>query len=138
MLFEATFKALGDPTRRRILELLRRGEMSAGELGAQFDATGATISHHLSVLKAAGLVSDEKRGKYIYYSLDTSVMEDIFAWLACLCGPQQAGTGAAPKGGAQQKAPSAPARGQAAGAAGGGASGPRQNRGKHAAGQSEE
>ena len=89
------------------------------------------------MLKAAGLVSDEKRGKYIYYSLDTSVMEDIFAWLACLCGPQQAGTGAAPKGGAQQKAPSAPARGQAAGAAGGGASGPRQNRGKHAAGQSE-
>ena len=99
MLFEATFKALGDPTRWRILELLRRGEMSAGELGAQFDATGATISHHLSVLKAAGLVSDEQRGKYIYYSLDTSVMEDIFAWLACLCGPQQAGTGAAPKGG---------------------------------------
>ena len=84
MLFEATFKALGDPTRRRILELLRRGEMSAGELGAQFDATGATISHHLSVLKAAGLVSDEKRGKYIYYELNTSVVEDIMAWAAGL------------------------------------------------------
>lgn len=70
MLFEATFKALADPTRRRILELLRHGEMSAGELCARFDATGATISHHLSVLKAAGLVSDEKRGKYIYYSLE--------------------------------------------------------------------
>ena len=55
MLFEATFKALADPTRRRILELLRHGEMSAGELCARFDATGATISHHLSVLKAAGL-----------------------------------------------------------------------------------
>ena len=82
MLFEATFKALGDPTRRRILELLRRGEMSAGELGAQFDATGATISHHLSVLKAAGLVSDEKRGKYIFYELDTSVLQDMLAWVA--------------------------------------------------------
>ena len=87
MLFEATFKALADPTRRRILELLRHGEMSAGELCARFDATGATISHHLSVLKAAGLVSDEKRGKYIYYSLDTSVVEDIFTWLAGLCAP---------------------------------------------------
>ncbi len=128
MLFEATFKALGDPTRRRILELLRRGEMSAGELGAQFDATGATISHHLSVLKAAGLVSDEKRGKYIYYSLDTSVMEDIFAWLAGLCGPQQAGTGAAPKGGAQQKAPSAPARGRCRRRGFGPAAKPRQTR----------
>ena len=114
MLFEATFKALADPTRRRILELLRHGEMSAGELCARFDATGATISHHLSVLKAAGLVSDEKRGKYIYYSLDTSVMEDIFTWLAGLCAP---GGGAA-QGNAPQKPPSAPARGQAAGTAG--------------------
>ena len=118
MLFEATFKALADPTRRRILELLRHGEMSAGELCARFDATGATISHHLSVLKAAGLVSDEKRGKYIYYSLDTSVVEDIFTWLAGLCAP---GGGAA-QGNAPQKPPSAPARGQAAGAAGRGQS----------------
>lgn len=94
MLFEATFKALADPTRRRILELLRHGEMSAGELCARFDATGATISHHLSVLKAAGLVSDEKRGKYIYYSLDTSVVEDIFTWLA----------GCAPPAGARPRA----------------------------------
>ena len=135
-MFDKTFKALSDPTRRQILELLRRGPKSAGEISEQFGTSGATISHHLSVLKDAGLVSDEKRGKYIYYSLDTSVMEDIFAWRAGLCGPQQAGTGAAPTGGAHQKAPSAPARGQAAGA-GGGASGPRQNRGKHAAGQSE-
>lgn len=108
MLFEATFKALADPTRRRILELLRHGEMSAGELCARFDATGATISHHLSVLKAAGLVSDEKRGKYIYYSLDTSVMEDIFTWLAGLCAP---GGGAA-QGIAPQKPPSAPRGGR--------------------------
>ncbi|MFQ9900984.1 MAG: autorepressor SdpR family transcription factor [Ruthenibacterium sp.] len=107
MLFEATFKALADPTRRRILELLRHGEMSAGELCARFDATGATISHHLSVLKAAGLVSDEKRGKYIYYSLDTSVVEDIFTWLAGLCAPG----GARPRQCAA-KPPSAPRGGR--------------------------
>ena len=59
--FEATFKALGDPTRRRILELLRAGEKSAGELAAQFGTTNATISHHLSVLRDAGLIDDEKR-----------------------------------------------------------------------------
>ena len=136
MLFEATFKALADPTRRRILELLRHGEMSAGELCARFDATGATISHHLSVLKAAGLVSDEKRGKYIYYSLDTSVVEDIFTWLAGLCAPGGGAVGSrrtGPRGG-PQKPPSAPARGQAAGAAGGsggpGGPGPKQPGGK--------
>ena len=84
--FEATFKALGDPTRRRILELLRAGENSAGELAAQFGTTHATISHHLSVLRDAGLIDDEKRGKYIYYSLNTSVMEDIYAWVAGLLG----------------------------------------------------
>lgn len=137
MLFEATFKALGDPTRRRILELLRRGEMSAGELGAQFDATGATISHHLSVLKAAGLVSDEKRGKYIYYSLDTSVMEDIFAWLACLAAaPSRPAQGPRPRAVHSKRRLLPPRGGRAAGAA----AGLRvrgQNCGKHAAGQSE-
>lgn len=82
--FEATFKALADPTRRAILELLRGGECSAGEIGEQFGTTGATISHHLAVLREAGLISDEKRGKYIYYSLNTSVVEDILAWVAQL------------------------------------------------------
>lgn len=84
--FELTFKALSDPTRRRILELLRSGEMSAGELTDQFGTTGATVSHHLSVLKEAGLVSAEQRGKFIYYQLDTSVMEDLMAWVSGLMG----------------------------------------------------
>ena len=76
-MFDKTFKALSDPTRRQILELLRRGPKSAGEISEQFGTSGATISHHLSVLKDAGLVSDEKRGK-----LDTSVLQDMLAWVA--------------------------------------------------------
>ena len=81
-MFDKTFKALSDPTRRQILELLRRGPKSAGEISEQFGTSGATISHHLSVLKDAGLVSDEKRGKYIFYELDTSV----FTGHACMGG----------------------------------------------------
>jgi len=80
--FDKTFKALSDPTRRQILELLRKGPKSAGEISEQFGTSGATISHHLSVLKDAGLVSDEKRGKYIFYELDTSVLQDMLAWVA--------------------------------------------------------
>lgn len=80
MSFEATFKALADPTRRRILELLRSGPRSAGELVAQFPTSGATISHHLAVLREAGLISDTKRGKHIDYALNTSVVEDLLAW----------------------------------------------------------
>ena len=67
--FQQTFKALSDPTRREILRLLRDGEMSAGDLSSHFSSTGATISHHLSILRDAGLILDEKRGKYIYYEL---------------------------------------------------------------------
>ena len=81
-MFDKTFKALSDPTRRQILELLRRGPKSAGEISEQFGTSGATISPHLSVLKDAGLVSDEKRGKYIFYELDTSVLQDMLAWVA--------------------------------------------------------
>ena len=77
-MFDKTFKALSDPTRRQILELLRRGPKSAGEISEQFGTSGATIS----VLKDAGLVSDEKRGKYIFYELDTSVLQDMLAWVA--------------------------------------------------------
>ena len=84
--FEDTFKALSDPTRRQILQMLRSGRRSAGEIGEQFGLTGATISHHLNVLKGAGLVSDEREGKYIYYTLDTSVVEDRMAWLMQLRG----------------------------------------------------
>lgn len=82
--FEKTFKALSDPTRRHILELLRTQAMSAGELCNHFNTSGATISHHLSVLKECDLVSDEKNGKYIYYTLNTSVVEDILVWVSDL------------------------------------------------------
>lgn len=84
MSFQKTFKALSDPTRRRILELLRNGPKTAGELGAAFDMTGATVSHHLATLKEAGLISDEKTGKFIYYQLDTTVVQDIMAWMTDL------------------------------------------------------
>ena len=86
MSFGQTFKALSDPVRREILTLLRSGRMSAGEIGSHFDMTGATISHHLSVLRACGLIDDEKRGKYIYYSLNTTVMDDILNWIFSLKG----------------------------------------------------
>ena len=84
--FQVTFKALADPTRRVILDLLKSGAKTAGEIGAHFDMTGATVSHHLSVLKEAGLVSDERRGKYIYYELNLSVLDEITGWIAGLKG----------------------------------------------------
>lgn len=86
MSFEETFKALSDPTRRQILQLLRSGSKSAGEIGEQFGLTGATISHHLNVLKSADLVTDQKEGRFIYYTLNTSVVEDILLWLTQLKG----------------------------------------------------
>lgn len=82
MKFQETFKALSDPTRRCILEILKPGRMTAGEIVNKFDVTGATISRHLSVLKDAGLVSDTKEGKYVYYELNTSVVEEAMKWLA--------------------------------------------------------
>jgi len=75
-----TFKALSDGTRREILSLLTGGSMTAGEIGERFSMTGATISHHLSVLKQAGLVSDEKKGKYVYYELNTSMIDELMRW----------------------------------------------------------
>ena len=78
--FQETFKALSDPTRREILRLLRDGAKTAGEIGSQFDMTGATISHHLSVLREAGLISDDRRGKYIYYELNMSVFSEVLGW----------------------------------------------------------
>ena len=82
--FQQTFKALSDPTRREILRLLRDGEMSAGDLSSHFSSTGATISHHLSILRDAGLILDEKRGKYIYYELNLSVLDEILEWISSL------------------------------------------------------
>lgn len=84
--FQQTFQALSDPTRREILKLLRGGPMAAGEIAAHFSVSGATISHHLSILRNAGLVLDEKRGKFIYYELDQSVLDEILGWLTSLKG----------------------------------------------------
>lgn len=84
--FQKTFKALSDPTRREILQLLRDGGLTAGKIAARFDTSAATISHHLSILRDAGLVIDEKRGKYIYYELNMSVVDEILGWLSALKG----------------------------------------------------
>lgn len=86
---QKTFKALSDGTRREILELLKKGVVSAGDISAHFHMTPATISHHLSVLKDAGLVSDEKRGKFIYYELNMSVIDEIIRWMAAFQGGNQ-------------------------------------------------
>lgn len=74
------FKALADPTRRRILELLETDDLTAGELAARFDISKPTLSHHLATLKAAGLVTDERHGQNIVYSLNTTVMQDLIGW----------------------------------------------------------
>ena len=74
------FKALADPTRRRILELLRAGDMTAGELAKHFDVSKQTLSHHLATLRNAGLVTDERHGQNIVYSLNTTVMQDLVGW----------------------------------------------------------
>jgi len=88
MRFQETFKALSDKTRREILTLLKNGAMTAGEISGQFQMTGATVSHHLSVLKSAELISDDKRGKYIYYELNMSVIDEIMNWIVLLKGDE--------------------------------------------------
>lgn len=86
MSFAETFKALSDPVRREILVLLKGAPLSAGEIGSHFDMTGATISYHLSILKKADLVWETKIKNYVYYELNTSVVEEIMLWLADLKG----------------------------------------------------
>ena len=83
-MLQDTLKALSDPTRRKILELLKKGPLSAGEIGEHFDMTGATLSHHLATLKKAGLVDINKKGTFVYYEISTSVMEDILTWVSGL------------------------------------------------------
>ena len=83
---QQTLKALDDPIRREILGLLKKGRLSAGEITDQFDITGAAISRHLSVLKDADLARDTREGKYIYYELNTSVLEEVLVWIADLKG----------------------------------------------------
>jgi DNA-binding transcriptional ArsR family regulator len=75
------FKALADPTRRHILTLLRRGEMTAGELAGHFDMAKPSVSHHFSVLKHADLITARREGQQIYYALNTTVVEDLFTLL---------------------------------------------------------
>ena len=86
MAINETLRALADPIRREILGLLRRGRMSAGEICAHFDVTGASISRHLSVLKEADLIRDTREGKFIFYELNTSVLEDVMLWVSQLKG----------------------------------------------------
>ena len=88
-MLQDTLKAISDPTRRKILELLKKGPLSAGEIGEHFEMTGATLSHHLSILKKAGLVDDNKKGTFVYYEINTSVMEDIITWLTGLMGDKK-------------------------------------------------
>lgn len=83
-----TLKALSDPIRREVLELLKGGRLSAGEITARFDVTAAAISRHLSVLKDADLIRDTREGKYIFYELNTSVLEDVMLWLTALKGDE--------------------------------------------------
>lgn len=83
---QMTFKALSDKTRREILDLLKKGSMTAGEIGEHFPVSGATISHHLSVLKDAGLILDDRQGKFIYYELNTSVVDELIGWVSGLKG----------------------------------------------------
>ena len=80
--FQETMKALGDPTRREILQLLRDGKLSVGDIVANFNITGASISHHLSVLKNADLIVFYKEKNFIYYELNASVFEELLMWLS--------------------------------------------------------
>lgn len=86
MSFNETMKALSDPTRRAILNLLKEGSKTAGEIGENFDMTGPTISHHLSQLKKADLIKENRQKNFIYYSLNASVLEEVLLWLNALKG----------------------------------------------------
>ena len=86
MTFADTFKALSHPVRREILNLLKAGRLSAGEIAGQFEMTGATISHHLSILKKADLITETREKNFIYYDLNAAVLEEIMVWFADLRG----------------------------------------------------
>ena len=86
---QITLKALSDPIRREILNLLKSGRMSAGDIVDHFAVTGASISRHLSVLKDADLIRDRREGKFIYYELNASVLEEIMLWIHDLKGESE-------------------------------------------------
>ncbi len=82
------FKALNDPTRRQILDLLRGGDRNAGDIADQFEMSKPSISHHLDLLRQAGLVDSEKQGQFVMYSLNTTVLDDLLAWLLSFQQPE--------------------------------------------------
>ncbi|MEE1036926.1 MAG: autorepressor SdpR family transcription factor [Oscillospiraceae bacterium] len=86
MSLQLTLKALADPTRREILNLLKQGRLSAGEITDHFSITAAAISRHLSMLKEADLILDTREGKFIFYELNASVLEEIMLWITDLKG----------------------------------------------------
>ncbi len=86
MALQETTKALADPIRRSILNLLKKGPMTAGDIQSQFDVTFASISRHLSVLKDADLIRDRRDGKFIIYELNASVLEEVLLWIYDLKG----------------------------------------------------
>lgn len=81
MALQETLKALSDSTRRQIIQLLKSGRLSAGDIGEHFNITAAAVSRHLSVLKKAGLIRDTREGKYIFYEVNLSVLEELLSWL---------------------------------------------------------
>ena len=87
--FSETMKALSDPVRRAILNLLKGGSMTAGDIAGRFDMTGATVSYHLSQLKKAGLIFESREKNYIYYSLNASVLEEVLLWIQSLKGVEE-------------------------------------------------
>ena len=89
MSLQNTLRAISDPIRREILEMLKDGRMSAGDIVAHFEVTGASISRHLSVLKEADLIRDKREGKFIFYELNTSVLEDIMIFITNLKGDKK-------------------------------------------------
>ncbi len=99
MAFSDTFKALADPVRREILTLLKKGRMPAGEIAANFGLTSATVSYHLSLLKKAGLIYETREKNYIYYDLNTSVVEEVMLWLSELRGVTDTGAAEDPEAG---------------------------------------
>lgn len=87
--FSETMKALSDPARREILNMLKGGRMTAGDIAGRFDMTGATVSYHLSQLKKAGLIFESREKNYIYYSLNASVLEEVLLWIQSLKGVEE-------------------------------------------------
>lgn len=86
---QQTLKALSDPSRREILNLLKAGRMSAGDIAGHFSVSDAAISRHLSVLKEADLIRDTREGKFIFYDINTSVLEEVMLWLTALKGEKE-------------------------------------------------